>query len=438
MKNSTLKFVLLLFAIGLGHAQQEKGIYGEENWLYNWTEFQPNKPDYGEPTVILTGTISKDTKLSKRETYLLLGSVIVGDSATLTIEPGTKILGDYDSKGSLTIARGSKILAEGLETDPIVFTSNKTLKRAGDWGGLMVLGAAPTSAYGNGSVSSYHDNLDQKAYKYLSYGGANDCDNSGILKYVRIEYAGKRTTDGYSNGLTLAGVGKDTKIQNVMVSYSAGDSFEILGGYFAMDKAVSYRSNGNDYHFNSGTQCTINNSLAVRSPYVSDRNGSRALVVKSYDKKDLFDFSKNLTSVTAKNLTLLNDSENLKSDIEMGLIIEGVYVGANSSLNMSKSVISGFNPAVIFQNSIKVNQENLERIKFTDMYFNNCNGNIFVENNSNNEDLENWYGNRAFLNVYSKGANTVTFINVKDERRLDYRLQINRIIGTNDVDIDDQ
>ena len=223
----------------------------------------------------------------------------------------------------------------------------------------------------------------------------------------------------------------------MMICYSAGDSFEVLGGHLAIDKAVSFKSNGNDYNFNYGAQCLINNSLALRSPYVSDRNGSRALKVKSYENKDLFDFSKNLTSVSARNMTLLNESENLASDIEMGLIIEGVYIGEDSTLDMTKSVISGFNPAVILESSIQVNQENLERIKFTDMYFNNCNGNIFVEGNTNNEDLENWYGNRAFLNVYSKGANTVTFINVKDEKRPDYRLQINRIIGTNDTGVDD-
>ena len=437
MKNSTLTLAFILMVFGLSHAQQEKGIYGEENWLYNWTEFQPNKADYGEPTVILTGIIDKDTKLSKREVYLLLGSVIVADSTTLTIEPGTKILGDYDSKGSLTIAADSKIIAEGLETDPIIFTSNRDLKRAGDWGGLMVLGSAPTSIYGLGSVSAYHKGLDQKSYSHLNYGGTDDCHNAGIIKYVRIEYAGKRTADGYANGLTLAGIGKETKIENVMVSFSAGDSFEILGGTLKMDKAVSLKANGNDYHFNYGAQCAINNSLAVRSPYVSGRNSSRALVVKSYDKKELFDFSKSLSSITATNMTLLNDSNDIASDIEMGLIIEGVYVGEEAHLNMTKSVISGFNPAVILQNSIRVNQENLERIKFTEMYFNNCKGNIFVEHNQNNEDLENWYGNRAFFNVYSKGANTVTFINTKDEKRPDYRLQINRIIGTNDTGIDD-
>ena len=81
-------------------------------------------------------------------------------------------------------------------------------------------------------------------------------------------------------------------------------------------------------------------------------------------------------------------------------------------------------------------QENLEKIKFENMYFNNCNGNIFVENNANNEDLENWYGNSAFFNVYAKSFNSETFIDLNNERRPDFRLRINKIIATNDLDPD--
>jgi hypothetical protein len=134
----------------------------------------------------------------------------------------------------------------------------------------------------------------------------------------------------------------------------------------------------------------------------------------------------------AQNITLLNNSDDLKSDIEAGLVKEAVFVGENASLNMSKSVISGFNPAVLLDENTSINQENLEKIKFTDMYFNNCNGNIFTEYNSNNEDLENWYGNRAFFNVYSKGNDAETFINIKNQKRPDFRLQINKILASND------
>ncbi|WP_242084810.1 hypothetical protein [Aestuariivivens sediminis] len=435
MKKST-KIILLLFVVfgvsGTISGQQEKGIVGIDNWLNNWTQFRPNQEYYGEPTQILTGRITEDTKLHKRYTYLLLGSVFVANQATLTIEPGTVIIGDYKTNGSLTIAKGSKIMAKGLETDPIIFTSSKSVKRAGDWGGIMILGDAPTNKFGNGSVSAYLEQLDPANYGNTNYGGDNIEASSGILRYVRIEYAGKRTKSaGYFNGLLLAGVGKKTEISHVMVSFAAGDAFKVLGGAVSIDRAVSYKSNGNDFKFNYGAQCELTNSLAVRSPYISSSEGSRCVKVMSYEEPGEVDLSKKGTSLTAKNLTLLNDSEDLKNDISMGLVRAGVYVGHFTSLDMEKTVISGFNPAVIFDSKVHINQENLEKIKFSEMYFNNCNGNIFVENNANNDDLENWYGNSAFFNVYSKSPNAETFIDIRNERRPDFRLKINKIIATN-------
>lgn len=435
MKKFTQLLCICLLFTGSIFAQQEKGIVGANNWLNNWTEFNPKSVDYGEPTQILAGNITKDTKLLKRHVYLLSGNVFVTDSTTLTIEPGTVIIGDYATKGSLTIAKGSKIIADGLETDPIVFTSNRSVKRAGDWGGIIILGDAPTNKFGSGSVASYFSKLDGTIYANSNYGGENVKSNSGILRYVRIEYAGNRIKNaGYFNGLLLACVGNETILENVMVSYCAGNSFEILGGEVYLNKAVSYRSNSNDFKFNFGAQSNLSNSLAIRSPYVSNSSGAKCLQVNSYKDKEEVDFTKSGTLVTAKNITLITDSDDIKSDIEQGLVKEGVYVGHNASLEMNKSVISGFNPAVILEDKIKVNQENLEKIKFTDMYFNNCNGNIFVENNMNNEDLENWYGNTAFFNVYSKGNDAETFIDLNNKRRPDFRLRINKIIASNEVD----
>ena len=438
MKRLThMSLLVFLIVFGSTFGQQEKGIKGQNNWLHNWTDFKPNQQDYDSPTQILTGNITKDTKLSKRDIYLLVGNVFVTNNATLTIEPGTVILGDYASKASLTISKGATLIADGLETDPIIFTSNRSVKRAGDWGGIIILGDAPSNKFGNGSVASFYTDLSSSAYANTNFGGINSESNSGVLRFVRIEYAGKRIkNDDYFNGLLLAGVGITTIIENVMVSYSAGNSFEIWGGGVNMYKMVSFRSNRNDYKFNFGAQCKLDNSLAVRSPYVSSSNGARCMQIMSYDKREEVDFSKKGTSVIANNLTLINNSENLKSDIEKGLVKEAVYVGENALLDMNKSVISGFNPAVLLQDKINVNQENLEKIKFENMYFNNCNGNIFVENNANNEDLENWYGNSAFFNVYWKSFNWETFNDLNNERRPDFRLRINKIIATNDLDPD--
>ncbi|WP_158850151.1 hypothetical protein [Algibacter sp. L1A34] len=432
MKNLTQKALILITLLFVGsiYAQQEKGIIGTDNWLSYWTDFKPKTNDYGQPSQILTGNITEDTRLTKRETYLLVGNVFVTGNATLTIEPGTIIMGDSKSNGSLIISKGSTLIAEGLETDPIVFTSSKDIKKSGDWGGLFILGDAPINQMGG--VSNVKYGFQQVSNQNALYGGKNARSNSGVLKYVRIEYAGKRTKDnGYFSGITLAGVGSETIFENVMVTYCKGNSFNVIGGVVNLDKMVSYRSNGNDFDFNYGTQCNITNSLAIRSPYVSGSEESRSMSISSYNKKEEVDYSKKSTLVTAENMSIINLSGDLASAIEIGLVKEGIYIAKDASLDMRKSVISGFNPAVILDNEIVLSTENLNKLKFSEMYFNNSNGNIFVKNNPNNEDLENWYGSSSFFNVYSKGSDSETFIDSEDINNLDFRLKIDKIIASN-------
>lgn len=431
MKNFTLFTIFVLLVFSNMFAQQEKGIIGYNNWLNPWTEFKPNKVAYGTPTQILSGNINRDTKLHKRETYLLLGDVFVTDSTTLTIEPGTVIIGDFKTKGSLTISNGSKIIAEGTHTDPIIFTSSRSVKKPGDWGGIFILGNAPISKYGNEASLNY--GLKPSDFKSISYGGLDPNSNSGIFKYVRIEFAGKRTKDfGYFNGLTLAGVGRETVIENIMVSFCEGNSFNVIGGDLILDKMVSYKSYVNDFEFNSGAQCKLINSLAVRSPYASGSAISRCLYVANYDIKEEADYSKAQTFVDAENLSLVNLSDDLFYDTKIGLVNEAIYVGEDVSFSIDNSVISGFSPAVILDENIKINSTNLNKIKFTRTYFNNCRGNIFIKNNPNNDDLENWYGSSAFNNVYSRGPDSETFIDSDNASRPDFRLQINKIIASND------
>jgi len=436
MKKITLTTLFFLLVFGNLFAQQEKGITGYNNWLDSWTDFKPNKANYEKPTQILTGNISENTTLTKRNTYLLLGDVFVTDSTTLTIEAGTVILGDYKTKGSLTISRNSNIYAKGKPTDPIIFTSSRTDKKPGDWGGIFILGDAPINTFGK--VSSLNYGLNPSSTESISYGGDNVNSNSGIVQYVRIEYAGKNTKDfGHFGGLTLAGVGLITDINNVMVSYCLGNSFNIFGGNVDLTKTVSFRSNKNDYNFNHGTQCNIENALAIRSPYISSADGSRCLSVSSYDIKENADTSKKETFVNAENLTLVNISNDLRSDIKVGLVQEAIFIGPDASFSINRSVISGFKPAVILDNRISINSENLEKIKFTRSYFNNCKGNIFKKGYSINDDLESWYGSRAFDNVYSKGPDSETFIDSNNSRYPDFRLRINKIIASNDLFDDD-
>lgn len=419
---------LIIFPFVCLFSQQEKGIYGNENWLNIWTEFNSTDQQYPEPTQILSGNITKDTKLYKKEIYLLLGNVFITDNVTLSIEPGTLILGDFNTKASLVISNGAKIIAEGTLTDPIIFSSNRGVKKSGDWGGIFILGNSPTNRLEERSKLDYGFN--PSSPEMILYGGTDKESNSGILKYVRIEYAGKRTKNyGYFNGLTLAGVGSETILENIMISYCQGDSFSILGGNTTLSQLVSFRSKRSDFKFNYGAQSFMTNSLAIKSPYYSSSDGASSIYLASYNNMEEVDITKKGTNLQAENLTLMVLSDHLDADTNVGLVHEAMYVKEGASFSMNKSIFSGFNPAVVLDSKIVINNENLNKMGFSNMYFNNCQGNIFTENISNNEDLENWYGNNAFANVYSRGLNSVTFIDVNKLDQPDFRLRINNIIA---------
>jgi len=427
-KNYPIVIFFLLFPFLCIFSQQEKGINGSENWLNIWTEFNSSVVKYPEPTQIISGNITKDTKLYKKETYLLLGNVFVIDSTTITIEPGTIILGDYKSKASLVITNGSKIIAEGTQTDPIVFTSNRDVRKTGDWGGIFILGNAPINNIDEQTELKY--DLNPSSSKMILYGGNDVTSNSGVVKYVRIEYAGKRAQNkDYYSGLTLAGVGSLTVLENIMVSYSKGSSFQVLGGETDLYQLVSFRAKRNDFKFNFGAQSILSNSIAIKSPYHTASGEVSSIYIASYNEKEEVDPSKRGTYLDANNITLLVLSNNLENDRKVGLVHEAMYVKEGASFSLNKSIFSGFNPAVVLDNNILIDNENLLKMQFTNMYFNNCNGNIFTEKVPNNEDLENWYGNNAFSNVYARSSNSETFIDVDNLDDPDFRLRINKIIA---------
>lgn len=426
MKNIfNLKWIVL-FAALTANAQQEKGIIGANNWLNNWTEFKPAKVEYGEPNEILYGKITANKTLFKKNVYLLQGPVYVASGVTLTIEPGTVIKGDGDTNGALVITKGAKIEANGTETDPIIFTSNRPQKKAGDWGGLVILGDAPINKFGGTSSINYELDPTQTIY-----GGANPMANSGVMRFLRVEFAGKKIK-GFKdyNALTLAGVGNKTVIENVMASFSAGNGLEVLGGDLSLKNMVTLRASGDDFRFSQGTQCKLDNSLAVRHSMFSGSTRARCLNVNSYDKKEEADFSKQLTNVVATNCTLVNNTDNLAQDLASGLVKESVFVSANTGLTIKRSVISGFAPAVILDNEIVPETATLKKIALQEMYFNNCKGNIFIKDSSNNDDLEDYYGNPQFFNLYETTPSAEMFINSVETKNPDFRVKIGKITAS--------
>ena len=155
----------------------------------------------------------------KKGTYILKGWVYIANGAELTIEPGTVIKGDKQTKASLIVERGGKLFAQGTATEPIVFTSEEAAgsRKPGDWGGVIICGNARNN----------QQEQQIEGGPRTKHGGDNDADNSGVLSYVRIEFAGYPfQKDKEINGLTLGSVGNGTKIDHVQVSYTNDDSFE--------------------------------------------------------------------------------------------------------------------------------------------------------------------------------------------------------------------
>ncbi|MEG0852052.1 MAG: hypothetical protein RSD71_05210 [Flavobacterium sp.] len=412
----------LLNAFLLQAQQQPKGIFGSTNWMNNWTNFKPANTEYNEATNIIAGNIDKDTKLVKRNTYQLVGVVYVTNNATLTIEPGTIIRGDDKTCGTLVVTNGAKIIAEGLETDPIVFTSNKEIseRRPGDWGGIIILGKAPINSLGGVHILPF--NLEPMLNHY---GGSDAEDNSGILKYVRIEYSGRKLSALKElNGLSLAGVGRKTTLSNIQISFSNDDSFECYGGDLNLNNLISYRTTDDDFDFTQGAQININNSIAIRHPFSSDISGSRCFEVDSYDKIENTDMTKKMTKINANNITLVNLEEN-----NQGLVRESVYVRENTFFNLNNSIVSGFSPFVLLEGNIGNGEVNLSKLTFKNLIINNCTGGITSESSASNSIIQNYYTTAQSNIEYTKSKNTELFMLPNIKSNPDFRANVNNTLA---------
>lgn len=178
-----------------------------------------NPGDGGEDTYVLDSDITENVTLETGKTYTLNGGVHVKSGATLTIQPGVTIVAQHDETVDyILIEQGAKIDAQGTAAQPIVMTSEK--KEAGAWGGLHICGYAHTN---NGSGKSEIGNA--------PYGGNNDADNSGTLKYIRLEYTGYAFDEEHeANGVSFYGVGNETTVEHLQAYQGSDDGFEFFGG----------------------------------------------------------------------------------------------------------------------------------------------------------------------------------------------------------------
>lgn len=201
------------------------------------------------------GTITDgEVVLNASTVYKLTGKIQVNSGATLTIPAGTVIEGVGGTSAYIAVAQGGKIFVNGTASNPVIMTSGLSVKNAGDWGGLVICGKAPINRVSGGASTAQSEVAD------LTYGGTISNDNSGTLRYLRIEYAGAAfNTEKEFNGLSLFGVGSGTVVEYVEAYHGADDGFEFFGGTVNTTGLISIGNEDDQFDWTEGWNGTNTN-----------------------------------------------------------------------------------------------------------------------------------------------------------------------------------
>ena len=227
------------------------------------------------PKLRVLNGVTQSTTLYADTMYVLSGFVKVTNGATLTIQPGTRLVGDTLTPGSsLWILRGAKIMAEGTKEKPIVFTSQRAPgdRKPGDWGGLVIVGNAPINRTAN---PIFTEGPVGAAENYA--GGTDFNDNSGSLKYVRIEFAGYDISNGGGqelNSISSYAVGRGTTYDYVQSMAGLDDSFEFFGGGVDVRHMVSYEAGDDHFDWSEGYRGRGQFLIALQTTVITPRPGT--------------------------------------------------------------------------------------------------------------------------------------------------------------------
>ncbi|MGA0556876.1 IPT/TIG domain-containing protein [Larkinella sp. VNQ87] len=298
-----------------------------------------------------TGNITANETWTAGNIYLLRGFVYVKSGATITIEPGTIIKGagaaqdpsGQQKGGTLIIEAGARINAAGTASAPIVFTSNQPVgqRKYGDWGGIVIIGRAPHNRPGGtgfeGGISG-------------TMGTGTDAnDNSGVLQYVRIEFAGIALTAGNEiNGLTMYGVGAGTTMDHIQVSYGGDDAFEWFGGTVNAKYLVSYRNFDDDFDTDWGFTGKVQYGVILRDPNVADQSGSNAFESDNFNNGTPATGPNNglpLTAPVFANISVFGTSgtpSNTPTSGGSGSYQSAMHLRRNTSISIFNSVFLGY------------------------------------------------------------------------------------------------
>jgi hypothetical protein len=348
------------------------------DWTAGWSNFNPENEVYPSTTQTVSADVTTNTTWSG--VILLQNKIYVKNNATLTIAPGTIIRGDKVTQGSLIITRGAKLNAQGTVSQPIVFTSNEAVgnRNEGDWGGIVLLGLARNNQ--PGGVANIEGIV---ATTDTQYGGAFDNDNSGTIKYVRIEFAGIALEPNKEiNGITFGSVGSATTVDYVQVSHSGDDSFEWFGGTVNCKHIIAYRGLDDDFDTDFGYRGKVQFALSIRDKDVSDAPGDSNAFECDNDAAGSTATPK--TRPIFSNVTLVGPKGNGSIALPVGEKFEKAFrLRRNSAVSVLNSLVTGWEKGLSIEGAPVVANLNGDTMVFVNNVLTNFATPSWTTNNTN-------------------------------------------------------
>lgn len=356
---------------------------------------------------ILTNTTWTADKIYRLNGFIRVGSdkkpgaggpgvaPVIGTTAILTIEAGTTILGKKGTPGgALIVQRGSKIIAIGTAAKPIVFTSDQAPgnRTPGDWAGVVICGQAPNNI--KGSTSTGTDGIEELegAYGGFHGGGAApvSADNSGTLKYVRIEYAGYPVNPNQEiNGLTLASVGSGTTLDYIQVTYANDDSYEWFGGTVNASHLIALKGIDDDFDTDNGYSGKVQFGLGIRAAAIADQSGSNGF---ECDNDAAGSKNTPFTSAEFSNMTIIGGKATNATTIDLQFQ-NGAQIRRNAKQKIYNSIITGYPNGIYIDNALPGTNGTLGTDYTLDGAIPNANAGSLVFKNNILAGVEGWGGN---------------------------------------------
>jgi hypothetical protein len=305
----------------------------------------------------LPSSISEDFTATSDKVWDINGFVHVEAGATLTIEKCTRLEGSpAPSPGVLVATRGGRIVANGEKDEPILFTSAQaTGREAGQWGGVVLLGRAPITRPG-GATEALYEGLTDVIY---TYGGNLAEDDSGSLRYVRIEFGGYEILpDKEVNGLSMAGVGTGTTIDHIMVSNTLDDCFEWWGGGVRADYLVCNNPGDDNFDGDDGWQGGGEYWFGRRAGFAVDSDDPNGFELDSHTDGTL-----PRTAITVANVTLCSTGAvSGRPSPLFGMVLRELFTGAFDNVDLL-----GFEYGIDTRNAIVAGDVTLANSKFWEL-----------------------------------------------------------------------